>query len=146
MSLSNLTPSEGCFLKYWQLILQNSSGSKKKWFGKKKLQTQDSYLETDNAPPPSPPPEEIILTHVENIENNHDHVEVATDLDAEVHVPAVQTQIAEVQVTAVVQFDSKVKDEVAATKIQTAFRRYLVGIFCKFYLNLHKLYFIHLFF
>ncbi|XP_004497472.2 protein IQ-DOMAIN 2 [Cicer arietinum] len=104
---------------------QNSSGSKKKWFGKKKLQTQDSYLETDNAPPPSPPPEEIILTHVENIENNHDHVEVATDLDAEVHVPAVQTQIAEVQVTAVVQFDSKVKDEVAATKIQTAFRRYL---------------------
>jgi hypothetical protein len=109
--------------------LQNSSGSKKKWFGKKKLHTSDSYQETDQAPPCPPPEEDIILTHVEN-ENNHDHVQVVTDVDVEVPVPDVQIQIAEVQATPIVQFTRKPPtDEVAAIKIQTAFRRYMVFIF-----------------
>jgi hypothetical protein len=104
---------------------QNSSGSKKKWFGKKKLHTSDSYQETDQAPPCPPPEEDIILTHVEN-ENNHDHVQVVTDVDVEVPVPDVQIQIAEVQATPIVQFTRKPPtDEVAAIKIQTAFRRYM---------------------
>ncbi|XP_061350544.1 protein IQ-DOMAIN 2 [Gastrolobium bilobum] len=103
---------------------QKSSGSKKKWFGKQKLQTSDSHLETDKTPP-LPPPEEIIVTHVEN-ENSHDHVEVATAVDVEEPVPAVQTEAAaEVQATTIVQFASKPNDQVAATKIQTAFRGYL---------------------
>ncbi|KAJ1387680.1 IQ motif, EF-hand binding site [Sesbania bispinosa] len=104
---------------------QKSSGSKKKWFGKQKLQTSESYSETDRAPPP-PPPEEIILTHVED-ENSHDHdhVEVATAIDAERPVPAVQTEVAEVQATIIAQPACKPKDEVAAVKIQTAFRGYM---------------------
>ncbi|TKY52895.1 IQ-DOMAIN 1 [Spatholobus suberectus] len=101
---------------------QKSSGSKKKWFGKQKLQTSELYSETDKAPPLPPP--EIILTHVES-ETSHDHVEVATAVNAEEPVPTVQTAAAEVQATATVQYNSKPKDEVAAVRIQKAFRGYL---------------------
>ena len=91
------------------------------------MQTSDSYSEADKTPP-LPPPEEIVITHVEN-ENNHDHiVEVATAVDAEVPVPAVQTTTAEVQATTIVQVASKPKDDAAALKIQTAFRGYLVCV------------------
>lgn len=105
---------------------QNSSGSNKKWFGKKKLNTSDSYPETDQAPPFHPPEaeEEIIITHVEN-QNNHDRVEVVTDVDVDVHVPDVQIETVEVQAAPVVQVASKPNDEVAAIMIQTTFRRYL---------------------
>ncbi|XP_045819232.1 protein IQ-DOMAIN 2-like isoform X1 [Trifolium pratense] len=66
-----------------------------------------------------------MLSHVEN-ENNHDHVEVVTDVDVEVPVPDVQMQTSEVRATPIVQFSSKPPtDEVAAIKIQTAFRRYM---------------------
>lgn len=113
------------------MILQNSSGSKKKWFGKKKLNTSDSYPETDQAPPFHPPEaeEEIILTHVEN-QNNHDHVEVVPDVDVDVPVPDVQIETVEVQAAPIVQVASKPNDEVAAIMIQTTFRRYLVFILC----------------
>ncbi|XP_027366371.1 protein IQ-DOMAIN 1-like [Abrus precatorius] len=102
---------------------QKSCRSKKKWFGKQKLQTSDSYSETDKAPP-LPPPEEIIVTHVES-ENHHDCIEVATTVVTEEPVSAVQTPVAEVQAFTIIQFDSKPKDEVAAIRIQTAFRGYL---------------------
>ncbi|KAK7345597.1 hypothetical protein VNO77_16203 [Canavalia gladiata] len=102
---------------------QKSNRSKKKWFGKQKLQTSDSFSEI-NKTPPLPPSEEIILTHVES-DNSHDHVEVSTAVDAEEHIPAVQIASIEVQGSAIVQFDSKPKDEVAAIRIQTAFRGYL---------------------
>lgn len=105
---------------------QNSSGSKKKWFGKKKLNDSDSYPETDQAPPFHPPEaeEEIILTHVEN-QNNHDHVEDVPDVDVDVPVSDVQTETVEVQAAPIVQVASKPNDEVAAIMIQTTFRRYL---------------------
>lgn len=93
-----------------------------------------SHLETDKAPPLPPPEDEIILPHVEN-ENNHDHVEVVTDVEIEIPVTAVQTAVPEVQTTAAVQLSSKAKDEMAAIKIQTAFRGYLV-ILTIFFLNL----------
>ncbi|KAI5395556.1 protein IQ-DOMAIN 2 [Lathyrus oleraceus] len=105
---------------------QNSSGSKKKWFGKKKLHTSDSYPETDQAPPFPPPEEENTLTHVES-ENSHDHVEVVTDVDADVSVHDVMTETAEVQVqvTPIVRIVGIPNNEVAAIKIQTTFRGYL---------------------
>ncbi|KAI4349191.1 hypothetical protein L6164_009815 [Bauhinia variegata] len=116
---------------------QKSNKSKKKWFGKQKLQTSDSCLETDKSPPPLPPPEEIKLTDIEN-ENSHAHghvVEVATAVDAEEPVPAVQIEpvpvpvpvaaVARVQAARLAQFVGKSREEVAAIKIQTAFRGYL---------------------
>ncbi|KAH1227635.1 Protein IQ-DOMAIN 1 [Glycine soja] len=105
-----------------QLLLQNSSRSKKKWFQKQKLQTSESTSQSDNAPPLPLP--EIILTHVES-EINHDRVEVATAVDAEEPVLAVQTAAAEVQATTIVQFDNKPTEEMAAIRIQKAFRGYL---------------------
>ncbi|XP_058771110.1 protein IQ-DOMAIN 2-like [Vicia villosa] len=105
---------------------QNSSGSKKKWFGKKKLHTSDSYPETDPAPPFAPPEEENILTQVEN-ENNHDHVEDVRDVEADVpaHDVVTETSEVQVQVTPVVRNVGKPNVEVAATKIQTTFRGYM---------------------
>ncbi|KAF1860275.1 hypothetical protein Lal_00037613 [Lupinus albus] len=69
---------------------------------------------------------EIILTHVED-ENNNVHVVevVATVLDAEEPDSPVQSAVVEVQVAAVVQIFGKLNDDVAATKIQTAFRGYI---------------------
>ncbi|KAJ1443849.1 IQ motif, EF-hand binding site [Sesbania bispinosa] len=104
---------------------KKSSKSKKKWFGKQKLQAPDSsHPETDKAPP-LPPPEEIKLTEIEN-ENSHIHVaEVATVVDVEEPVPSAQTAVVKVEPTTIARFAGKPKDEVAAIKIQTAFRGYL---------------------
>ncbi|KAL2323283.1 hypothetical protein Fmac_027662 [Flemingia macrophylla] len=101
---------------------QKSSRSKKKWFGKQKLQTSESHSETDKAPPLPPP--EIILTHVE-CETSHDNIEVATAVDAERPSPVVQTEAAEVHATTIVQLASKPTDEVAAIRIQKAFRGFM---------------------
>ncbi|CAL0326807.1 unnamed protein product [Lupinus luteus] len=105
---------------------QKSSKSKKKWFGKQKLETLGSYSGTDNALS-LPPPEEIKLTNHEN-ETIHDNVvEVATTTmvaEEPVPVPAVQT-VDRVESAKIIRFSGKPKDEVAAIKIQTAFRRYL---------------------
>ncbi|KAE9590938.1 hypothetical protein Lal_00023065 [Lupinus albus] len=105
---------------------QKSSKSKKKWFGKKKLETLGSFSGTDKASH-LPPPDEIKLTQHEN-ENIHDNVvEVATTMVAEdpVLVPAVQTIAAAVEGARIDRFAGKPRDEVAAIKIQTAFRGYL---------------------
>ncbi|KAE9612294.1 hypothetical protein Lal_00022114 [Lupinus albus] len=103
---------------------QKSSKSKKKWFGKQKLQTSEAYSETNKAPF-LPAPEEITLTHVENEDSNDHVVEVATVLEAEEPVLDDHTEAAKVQVTAVDHFTDKPKDEVAAMRIQTAFRGYM---------------------
>ncbi|KAL2345029.1 hypothetical protein Fmac_006314 [Flemingia macrophylla] len=106
---------------------QKSNKSKKKWFGKQKLQTSVSCSETDKTPPPIPPtPEEIKITDIEN-ENRHVHdhvVEVSTSMDAEEHVPSAQIEPVRVEAP-VARFAGKPKDEVAAIKIQTAFRGHL---------------------
>lgn len=107
---------------------QKSSKSKKKWFGKQKLQTSVSYPETDKTPPSiPPPPEEIKITDIET-ENSHDHdhvVEVATAMDAEEPVPSVHIEPVRVEPAPIARFAGKPKDEVAAIKIQTAFRGHL---------------------
>lgn len=103
---------------------KKSSKSKKKWFGKQKLQTSDPSVEIDTAPP-LPPPEDIKLTDIEN-QNNHHHVaEITTVVDVEEPVRSVQTAVVKTQAAAVSHFAGKPKDEVAAIKIQTAFRGYL---------------------
>lgn len=108
-------------------MLQKSSKSKKKWFGKQKLQTSDPCLETDTTPP-LPPAEDIKLTDIEN-QNSHHHVaEITTAIDAEEPVPSVQTTVVRTEAAAVARFAGKPKDEVAAIKIQTAFRGYLVSL------------------
>lgn len=120
----------GCFLYLYHSILQKSSTSKKKWFGKQKLQTSVSYSEADKLPPPPsvPLPEEIKLTDIEN-EISHDHVvEVVTAVEAEVPVPPVQIETVRVEAARIPRFAGKPKDEVAAIKIQTAFRGYLVWV------------------
>ncbi|KAK7378617.1 hypothetical protein VNO80_04063 [Phaseolus coccineus] len=110
---------------------QKSSKSKKKWFGKQKLQTSVSYSEADKLPPPPPPPvplpEEIKLTDIENeISHDHDHVvEVVTGAEAEDPVPPVQIETVRVEAARIPRFSGKPNDAVAAIKIQTAFRGYL---------------------
>lgn len=94
------------------------------------MQTLESQSETDKAPPLPPP--EITLAHVES-ETSHDRVEIPTAVDiVEEPVPAVQTAAAEVQATTVVQFHCKPTEEVAAIRIQKAFRGYLVCVALQF--------------
>lgn len=111
--------------------MQKTSRPKKKWFGKQKLQTSASQSETDKAPPLPPP--EVTLPHAE-IETGHDHTKVETAVVAEEPVPAVQTAPVEVQATTIVQLHGKPTEEVAAIRIQKAFRGYLV-YFAIFHLN-----------
>jgi len=122
----------GCLLHLYHLLLQKSSKSKKKWFGKQKLQTSVSYSEADKLPPaPSVPlPEEIKVTDIENeISHDHDHVvQVVTAVEAEVSVPPVQIETVRVEAARIPRFAGKPNDEVAAIKIQTAFRGYLVWV------------------
>ncbi|KAF7818586.1 Protein IQ-DOMAIN 1 [Senna tora] len=108
---------------------RKSNKSKKKWFGKQKLETSDSYLASDKATPPPPlpppPPEETKSFDVGNEINQVHVVEVATSVDAETPVPVVQRAAVAVQATRISRFAGKSKEEVAAIRIQTAFRGYL---------------------
>ncbi|XP_058738156.1 protein IQ-DOMAIN 2-like [Vicia villosa] len=102
---------------------KKSSKSKKKWFGKQKLQTSDPSVE--DTTPPLPPPEDVRLTHNEN-QNNHHHVaEITTAVVTEEPGPSVPAPVVRTQASVVARFAGKPKDEVAAIKIQTAFRGYL---------------------
>ncbi|KAK4272899.1 hypothetical protein QN277_021392 [Acacia crassicarpa] len=103
---------------------ERSNKSKKKWFGKQKLQASESYMETDTAPP-LPPPEEVKLTNIESENNRAPDVEVAIAAVSEESVPAVQTAPVPVQAAIIPQSSRKLSTEVAAIKIQTAFRGYL---------------------
>jgi hypothetical protein len=109
------------------LLLQKSSKSKKKWFGKQKLQTSDPSLETDTAPP-LPPPEDIKLTDIENQISHHNVAEITTAVVDEKPGPSVQAPVIRTEAVVVSRFAGKQKDEVAAIKIQTAFRGYLVCV------------------
>uniref|UniRef100_A0A5B7AX62 DUF4005 domain-containing protein n=1 Tax=Davidia involucrata TaxID=16924 RepID=A0A5B7AX62_DAVIN len=106
---------------------QKSNRSKKKWFGKEKSTVPDSSpLETVSVSHPLPPPEEVKLTEVENEQTKHAYtVAVATAAAAEAAVAAAQAAAEVVRLTAVTQFTGKSKEEVAAIRIQTAFRGYL---------------------
>lgn len=110
-------------------ILQKSNKSKKKWFGKQKQPDSDSASLENVALAPLPPQEEVNLTDAENETINHDYsVEVATNVAVEPVVAPTPTATEVVQVITVAQpqFAGKSREEVAAIKIQTAFRGYLV--------------------
>lgn len=105
--------------------------SKKKWFGKEKSLIPDSPdLETVTVSHPLPPHEEVKLTEEENEQTKHAY---SAGVDADVAAEAAQQSPAAAQYTADVirpstatQFTDKSKEELAARKIQTAFRGYLV--------------------
>ncbi|KAL6977255.1 Protein IQ-DOMAIN 3 [Sarracenia purpurea var. burkii] len=103
--------------------------SKSRWFGKQRS------LDSSGSPPPetavsvplNPPIEEVKLTRAENEQNKHAYsVALATAAAAEAAVAAAQAAAEVVRLTAAVRYSGKSKEEVAATKIQTAFRGYLV--------------------
>ncbi|CAL5387999.1 unnamed protein product [Camellia sinensis] len=108
---------------------QKSKKSKKKWFGKEKPTVPDSpSLDTVTAPHPLSPPEELNLdlTEVEDEQDKHAYsAPVAADVAAESPVAAVQAAAEVVPPTAMTQLTGEWKEEVAAIKIQTAFRGYM---------------------
>lgn len=106
---------------------QRANKSKSKWFGKQKQPIPSSAsLETVSVPP-IPPPEEVNFGDAEIEQSKHAYSDAAAtaaaDDDAVVAAPAT---VEVVQLTTVSQFAGKSREEVAAIKIQTAFRGYLV--------------------
>lgn len=70
-------------------------------------------------------------------QTKHSHsVAVATGAAAEDAIVAAQAAAEVVRLTSVTRFAGKSKEEVAAIKIQTAFRGYMVRLF-NFWLNLN---------
>lgn len=122
--------------------MQSSKKSKKKWFGKQKHPHPDSK-EAVTLPLP-PQPDEGNAIHSESEENNECcSVEVATTTEAtsaathtnEASVTTIEPIVSVttpfaaaevVQLATETQFFGPPKEEVAATKIQTVFRGYLV--------------------
>ncbi|XP_010920914.2 protein IQ-DOMAIN 2 [Elaeis guineensis] len=81
-----------------------------------------------SAPPPPPLPqhEEVKVVEAENEQNNHAcSVVLATAAAAEAAAAAAQAAAEVVRLTTVARFPGKSREEVAAIKIQTAFRGYL---------------------
>ena len=120
-------------------VLQKSNKSKKKWFGKQKHLGLESTSSETVTVPPLPQQEEVNLNNVENEQSEHAYsVAVATAVAAEAAgatVTAAHAAAEVVQLPTVNRFAGKSKEEVAAIKIQTAFRGYLVCvtlIFCLF--------------
>ncbi|XP_057476007.1 protein IQ-DOMAIN 3-like isoform X2 [Actinidia eriantha] len=101
--------------------------SKSKWFGKHRSPDPES-------PPPeialpasaTPPLEELKFSEAENEQNRHAYsVALATAAVAEAAVIAAQAAAEVVQLSSVGRYSGKMKEEVAAIKIQNAFRGYL---------------------
>lgn len=115
--------------------MQKASKSKK-WFGKEKPSVSDSPIpdtaeivhpHTHSHPPSLPPVEALKLADAENEQANHAHsVAAATAAAAEAAAAAAQAAAEVVRLTKANQFAGKSKEEVAAIRIQTAFRGYLV--------------------
>ncbi|KAF2289972.1 hypothetical protein GH714_039377 [Hevea brasiliensis] len=108
----------------------------KKWFGKQhELDSDSTPLENVRAlspPPPAPPvlpqPEEVKTIEAINDQNKHAYpVPIATAVaaDAEPAYPPVETTMEVVRLVKVNKFAGKSNEEVAAIKIQTAFRGYM---------------------
>ncbi|KAJ6699126.1 BINDING PROTEIN putative-RELATED [Salix purpurea] len=105
---------------------QKSNKSKKKWFGKQQLDLDSTSLENVTMQSPPPQPEEVKLIETTNEENQQAYsVPVVTAAVAE-HAPiTAQTSTEVFQQTKVNKYVGKSKEEVAAIKIQTAFRGYM---------------------
>lgn len=75
-------------------------------------------------PHPLPPLQNVRALELENEQTKHAAVATAASTEAEMAATEGTSEV--VQPTAVTQFDGKQREEVAAIKIQTAFRGYLV--------------------
>ncbi|KAJ9184262.1 hypothetical protein P3X46_004006 [Hevea brasiliensis] len=115
---------------------QTSKKSKKKWFGKQyQLDSDSTSLEHVRAlsPPPTPPPalppfppqtEEVKTIEPTDEQNKHAY-SVPVAAAAEPLHPSVETTMEVVRLVKVNKFAGKPSEEVAAIKIQTAFRGYM---------------------
>lgn len=115
------------------LLLQKSDKSKEKWSGKQKYPESESTSYQPATLPPLPQPEEVKLTNGD-IEQKSDAypVAVTTTAVAEASVsvaPPTQAAAEVVRLPTISQYAGKSRDEVAAIKIQTAFRGYLVLVY-----------------
>ncbi|GMN51129.1 hypothetical protein TIFTF001_020277 [Ficus carica] len=104
--------------------------AKKKWFGKNSgsdVAVVSSKEQTPlPVPDPSPPLQDVKLTEIENEQSKHAYsVAIATAAAAEAAVAAAQAAAEVVRLTAVPRHYGKSNEEIAAIRIQTAFRGYL---------------------
>ncbi|KAK6929219.1 IQ motif, EF-hand binding site [Dillenia turbinata] len=111
---------------------QKSRKSKKKWFGKHKSSDHDHEPLSATAEPEipitvlSPPREEVKLADAETEQSKHTYsMALATAAAAEAAVAAAQAAAEVVRLTTAARFAGKSKEEIAAIKIQTAFRGHL---------------------
>ncbi|XP_024994112.1 protein IQ-DOMAIN 1-like [Cynara cardunculus var. scolymus] len=102
--------------------------SKKSWLGKQRSFDKD-FSQTpkpDPPPPRSPPTEEAKLTAAENEQSKHAYsVAYATAVAAEAAVAAAHAAAEIVRLTSTTRLPGKSIEEIAAIKIQTAYRGHL---------------------
>lgn len=107
----------------------------KRWFGRQSGTDQQVPCDEEIAlaiaarppPPPPPPVGDLKLNDVENDQSRHAYtVARATAAAAEAAVAAAQAAAEVVRLTSISHFSGKSKEEIAAIKIQTAFRGYMV--------------------
>ncbi|GAB2276713.1 hypothetical protein Dimus_011429 [Dionaea muscipula] len=104
---------------------QKTQKSKKRWFGKHKSGDSVSLLD-EVVPAPSLPIEGKKYFGEENEQNKHAYsVALATAVAAEAAVAAAQAAAEVVRLTTVSCYSGKSMEEIAAIRIQTAFRGYL---------------------
>ena len=114
---------------YFSFEKKRSHKSEKQWFDKHK--DSDRVLSYEEAPiaaaPPLPPTEDLKLTEVGDEQSKHAYsVALATAVAAEAAVAAAQAAAEVVRLTSAPLYPGKSREEIAAIKIQTAFRGYLV--------------------
>lgn len=103
---------------------------KKYWFGKQRCLNEDlTQPETglEDPVPVSPPTEELKLINAENEQSKHAYsVAYATAVAAEAAVAAAHAAAEVVRLTSTPRFLNKSTEEMAAIKIQSAYRGHLV--------------------
>ncbi|KAK6143439.1 hypothetical protein DH2020_023787 [Rehmannia glutinosa] len=114
-----------------KLAAAKANKSKKKWFDKEKPSVShssnpESVEVSHSHSHPLPPSEDVKLTDLENEQSKNAYsVAIATAAAAEAAVAAAQAAAEVVRLTTDNRFTGKSKEEIAAIKIQTAFRGYL---------------------
>lgn len=99
--------------------------SKKSWLGKQRSLDKD-FSQTPNPAPRSPPTDEAKLTAAENEQSKHAYsVAYATAVAAEAAVAAAHAAAEIVRLTSTTRLSGKSTEEIAAIKIQTAYRGHL---------------------
>ncbi|XP_019198512.1 PREDICTED: protein IQ-DOMAIN 1-like [Ipomoea nil] len=103
---------------------KDKAAHKSKWFGKEK--TADLGCSRAESVAAMPPNQQEKLMEAESEQNKHAYsVAIATAVAAEAAVAAAQAAAEVVRLTAAAHSSGKSKEEIAAIRIQTAFRGYL---------------------